>query len=79
LKALSLEYRNRIYFGEVRATKLSSGVISKYGVKKYPTLLVVKADGTVVTHTGGASHMSLSFFFDKFAAAPPGRRGGGEL
>ena len=65
-KALSVEYRKTIVFGEVRASKLSKRLVTSYGVTKYPTLVMVKPDGKHEKHTGGLSHMSLSFFLDKF-------------
>lgn len=38
------------------------------GIKKFPTLMVVpKGSSEPVIHTGGLSHISLSFFLDKFA------------
>jgi len=67
-KALALEYNKRLVFGEVRQTKLSVATVKRYKVTKFPTLLVVPSGGgDPMVHTGGARHIPLSFFFDKFA------------
>lgn len=66
-KALALEYDKKLLFGEVRRTKLSAAVVSRYKVDTFPTLLVVPAGGGPASkHTGRLSHISLSFFLDKF-------------
>ena len=67
-KALSLQYRKHIVFGEVRKTKSAAQTISKYSVQTFPTLLAIREGGSSVKHTGSASHISLSFFLDKFVA-----------
>lgn len=67
-KALGLEYRGRVLFGEVRQSSSDIIIMMRtYKVTKLPTLVGISTDGTTQHHTGSLSHLSLSFFLSKFA------------
>ena len=48
IKALSTEYRRRLLIAEIRATAANKAIIEEYNVSDFPTLLVIKEDGSQV-------------------------------
>jgi len=69
-KALALEYRNRLHFGWIKSTEKE--LVAKYGVEKFPAVLVMKKDETTTTkYEGKVGFDTLNTFLKKFA--PPAR------
>jgi len=65
-KALALEYRNRLTFGIIKSSKTE--LVEKYGVTKFPTVLVQKNGETTTTpFEGKIGFDSLNAFLKKFA------------
>jgi len=68
-KALALEYRNRLHFGWIKNTE--KDLVEKYGIEKFPTVLVQKKDETETTKFDGkVGFDALNAFLKKFAPAP---------
>lgn len=71
LKGLSTEFRRRVLIGEIKGTKSNKGLLDKYGVKDFPTVLVLRDDGEHVKFTKKPSYNSLNFFLGKYALKKP--------
>jgi len=68
-KALALEYRNRLHFGWIKNTEKE--LVEKYGVEKFPTVLVQKKDETTTTKFEGKVGFDALNTFLKSYAPPP--------
>lgn len=64
-KALSLEYLNRLVFGEIKST--SKDIIDSLGIEKFPTIIVFDKDGQQHTYDGVIKQAAVVEFLDKFA------------
>jgi len=70
-KALALEYRNRLAFGYIKNS--NKELVEKFGVEKYPTVLVQKkGEDTTTAFEDKISFDALNSFLKKFA--PPLRK-----
>jgi len=67
-KALSIDYHHQLSLGQVRDTEKS--VVERYGVTKFPTLLVIPSSGEPVTYSGDLKHDLLFKFLKPFAKPP---------
>ncbi|KAJ3149461.1 hypothetical protein HDU89_003825 [Geranomyces variabilis] len=70
LKALSVEYRDRIYFGELRASEKDT--ISKLNISTFPAVILFAKDSKdPVVYDGQLKHAGLTEFLDKYAGPKP--------
>jgi len=68
-KALALEYRNRMHFGWIKSTEKE--LVEKYGVEKFPTVLVQKKGETTTTKFDGkVGFDALNAFLKKYSPPP---------
>jgi len=68
-KALALEYRNRLHFGWIKSTEKE--LVEKYGVEKFPTVLVQKkGEETTTKFDGKVGFDALNAFLKKYAPPP---------
>jgi protein disulfide-isomerase A6 len=67
-KALSTQFRKRAVFAEAKST--DQDVVNKYGLEKFPAIVVVK-DGEAQVYDGVMKHEGLHGFISKFVPAPP--------
>jgi protein disulfide-isomerase A6 len=53
-KALSIEFRDRLVFGEIRKSDSKDVIASSFGITEFPTILVLpkEKDGNTVTYKG---------------------------
>jgi len=68
-KALAVDYHYQLNLGEVKDTE--KDVVSRFGVTKYPTLVVVPVSGDQVVYDGELKHEALSKFLKPFAKEIP--------
>jgi protein disulfide-isomerase A6 len=66
LKALALAFSGRLLIGETRADA-SSAAAADFGVVKYPSLYVLKPDGTRLMYDGELKPQALRLFLDQHA------------
>ncbi|PRP85343.1 hypothetical protein PROFUN_07051 [Planoprotostelium fungivorum] len=59
-KAISVDYHNRLAVAEVRNTAKST--VEKYEITKFPTLIVLPAEGDKIVYSGPLSHEKISSF-----------------
>jgi hypothetical protein len=71
LKALSTEFRRKLLIGEIKGTANNKALIKAYGVKDFPTVLVLTEDGNHVKFDKKPSYNALSFFLATHALAEP--------
>ncbi|CAI2172969.1 18254_t:CDS:2 [Funneliformis geosporum] len=65
-KALSVEFHNRLFLGEVRQKE--SSVIEKFDIKKFPTLLAIDKNTNEITEFKGKfNYENLSKYLNKYA------------
>jgi len=64
-KGLSAEFRNRLAFAEIKKTQKE--LVSQYEVKSFPTLLVLKSDGSKHVFSEKLSFANLEKFLSGFA------------
>jgi len=64
-KALSVDFVNRLQFGEVRKTHTQ--LVKEFSVETFPTIMVIKVDGEQVVYGGKMDHSSLMQFLTPFA------------
>ncbi|KAJ3169341.1 hypothetical protein HDU87_000661 [Geranomyces variabilis] len=68
LKALSVEYRDRVHFGELRASEKET--ISKLNVSAFPAVILFPKDSKdPVVYDGKLKHAGLTEFLDKHAGS----------
>jgi len=72
-KALAIDYHYQLNLAEVRDTE--KALVEKYGVDKFPTLLVVKGSEESIKYTGELKHDALFSFLKKHAPAKKGPAG----
>ncbi|KAI8463550.1 MAG: hypothetical protein J3K34DRAFT_526895 [Monoraphidium minutum] len=73
-KGLSVAYAGRLRFGQAAKGEGGGGggaVAAQLGVEEYPTLIVVKPDGSRDTYSGALKAAPLRAYLDAFAAAAP--------
>ena len=66
---LSLKFKGKITFGLI--TKKKKGLIKKYNVKRFPTIIIARDLDNWVTYSGNVNIESLSNFFSKFTVKSP--------
>mmetsp|Transcript_10171 Transcript_10171/g.13691 ORF Transcript_10171/g.13691 Transcript_10171/m.13691 type:complete len:398 (-) Transcript_10171:63-1256(-) len=69
-KSLSGHFNGRLSFGQVHTSNTQA--VEQYGVKKSPTLLVVKDDGSYEPYEGALNGVELSNYLSKQAPPPAG-------
>ncbi|KAJ3158261.1 hypothetical protein HDU86_002970 [Geranomyces michiganensis] len=70
LKALSVEYRDRVHFGELRASEKET--VAKLNVSSYPAVILFAKDSKdPVVYDGKLKHAGLTEFLDKYAGPKP--------
>lgn len=69
-KALSMQYKGRINFVLVPQAG-NEETAKRFGVESYPTLIVVKEDGTHEAYKGKLKIAQIAAFVDKFADPAP--------
>mmetsp|Transcript_23435 Transcript_23435/g.32746 ORF Transcript_23435/g.32746 Transcript_23435/m.32746 type:complete len:412 (+) Transcript_23435:178-1413(+) len=69
-KSLAIDFKDQITFGQAKSSYKE--LVDTFGVKKFPTLLVIKEDGSHVTYEGQLNHDALFAFLKPFAKAPAG-------
>ena len=74
-KALSTAYAGRLLFGQAVKGE-ADALAAALGVEEWPTLLVVKADGSKEAYKGALKAPLLRAFLDGFAAPEPAALGG---
>jgi len=68
-KALALEYRNRLHFGWIKSTEKE--LVEKYGVEKFPTVLVQKkGEEEFNKFDGKVGFDALNNFLKKYSPPP---------
>jgi len=68
-KALALEYRNRLHFGWIKSSEKE--LVEKYGVEKFPTVLVQKkGEETTTKFDGKVGFDALNDFLKKYSPPP---------
>jgi len=68
-KALAVDFHFQLSLGEVKDTE--KDVVSKYGVTKFPTLIVVPVSGDPVVYSGDLKHDPLLNFLKPYAKELP--------
>jgi protein disulfide-isomerase A6 len=70
-KALSVSYKDRLLFGEIKKAK--TDLVEKFKVEKFPTVLVIpkEVDAKPVVHTGSIKSADIKAFLDKYAVELP--------
>jgi len=72
-KAISIDYHNRLAVAEVRNT--AKAIVDKYEITKFPTLIVVTAQGEKVVYSGALGHEKISKFLAPYAKPAPKQPG----
>jgi protein disulfide-isomerase A6 len=67
-KAVATEYKGRLAVGEVK--KSESSLVEKFGIKSFPTLIVLKGEEQI-TYDGKLKIDAINEFLSKFAPPPP--------
>jgi len=70
-KALAIDFHFQLELAEVRDTEKE--IVSKYGIKKYPTLIVITTSEEQVTYEGELKHDTLFSFLKPYAKEIPGK------
>ncbi len=68
-KSLSIEYLDRLVFGEVKSS--SKDIVNELNVSSYPTLIAFAKDGTKEVYDGPIKQEKVIAFLDKFAEPLP--------
>ncbi|KAI8908101.1 hypothetical protein DFJ77DRAFT_473705 [Powellomyces hirtus] len=72
MKALSVEYHNRIHFGEVKSSEKDT--LEKLNVTDFPAIMLFPKESTdPIVYEGKMKFAGLTEFFDKYAAPKPKR------
>jgi protein disulfide-isomerase A6 len=71
-KALSVDFQDRMLFGEVKSSVKEA--TEAFGVSRYPTLVVLNPQSGVVQYDGKLKHDALHEFLDEHAIAAPTKK-----
>jgi len=72
-KALSTDFLHQIQLAQVKNTEKE--LVERFGVAKFPTLVVVPLEGEPVTYDGKLQHEELFNFLKPFAKIPTAKEG----
>jgi len=64
-KALAIDFHHRLEVGEVKHTE--EAVVTRFGIEKYPTLIVQTSSGDTTKYEGALSHAELFKFLTPYA------------
>lgn len=67
IKALSTSYRRLLLIGEIKNSKNNKEVVEKYEITTFPTLIVLKDDGSVVKFSKQPTFNRLNMFLGDHA------------
>lgn len=71
MKALSTTYRRRALVGEIRGSKNNAGLISKFGVESFPTVLFLPDEGAAIPMKKKPTWNRLNTFLHEHALRKP--------
>jgi protein disulfide-isomerase A6 len=64
-KALSVDFQDRMLFGEVKSSVKRA--VSEFGVNRFPTLIVLTPESGAITYDGKLKHDALYKFLEEHA------------
>ncbi|KAI8579575.1 hypothetical protein K450DRAFT_241645 [Umbelopsis ramanniana AG] len=74
-KALSVDFQDRMLFGEVKSSVKRA--VNEFGVNGFPTLIVLTPESGAITYGGKLKHDALYKFLEEHAIPAPSKKKGG--
>jgi protein disulfide-isomerase A6 len=71
-KALSIDFQDRMLFGEVKSSVKKA--VNEFGVKTFPTLIVLTPESGAIAYDGKLKHKALYEFLDLHALPAPSNK-----